>query len=183
MKVAFLDRDGVINLETNYLFKKSDFKYAPNSVEGMRGLINLGFKIIIVTNQSGIARGFYSEEDFHDLNTWMVSDLMKKKINIMDVFYCPHHPEAAIAQYRKDCFCRKPQPGMFLLAKEKYNLQMKNCILVGDKETDLLAGMRANVGQLFLVRTGHKIPDSLMKASFQFLTNVVQKLKNDSSSS
>ena len=161
MKVAFLDRDGVINKEINYLHKINDFQYADNAVKGMRRLQDLGYKIIIVTNQAGIAKGIFSEVDYHDLTKWYLSDLKNKGIDIIDVFYCPHHPNGEVDGYAVSCQCRKPCPGMILDAIKKYRIDAKCSLVIGDKLSDVEAGKRAGLSLLYLVRTGHILPDSI----------------------
>lgn len=156
--MAFLDRDGVINEEINYLHKISDFKYIQNSILALKIIQNLGFKIIIITNQAGIAKGLFSEEDYETLTNWLLRDLSRKGIEILDILHCPHHPEGIIPSYSYDCPNRKPGPGMILQAKEKFNINMQASFLVGDKESDLEAARRANLANYYLVESGHAIP-------------------------
>ena len=118
IKTIFLDRDGVINKEVNYLHKIEDFEFIDEVFETCFYLKNLGFEIIVVTNQSGISRGYYSENDFHVINNWMISQFKENNINILDVFFCPHSNES-------NCECRKPKPGMLLSAKNKHNINMR----------------------------------------------------------
>ena len=106
MKVAFLDRDGVINEEVNYLHKKDNFKFTPNAISGLRRIISHGYKIIIVTNQAGIAKGFFSIEDYYELTNWYMGKLSSLGIDILDIHFCPHHPEGVIPEFSVDCECR-----------------------------------------------------------------------------
>lgn len=153
MKIAFLDRDGVINIEKNYLHKIEDFEYTYNCKKALKVFLKKGFKIIIITNQAGIGKGLFSEKDYNFLTKYYLDDLLKSDIPILDVFYCPHHPNAKIEEYKKDCNNRKPKPGMLIKAAKKYNIDMKESILVGDKSSDMLAGMNAGIEDLFLVKS------------------------------
>lgn len=134
---VFLDRDGTINVEKGYLCRKEDFMYLEGAVEGLRKLQNMGYLLVVVTNQSGIARGYYSENDLQELTDWMVSDLKDKGISIAGVYYCPHHPQAKIGKYRKVCDCRKPKTGLFYRAAEELHIDFGKSIAVGDKWRDL----------------------------------------------
>ena len=156
IKVAFLDRDGVINKEVNYLYEIDKFQYTKNCITGLVRLKELGFEIIVITNQAGIARGYYSESDYRKLTNWYVSDLAGRGINVLDVYHCPHHPKGKVDNYRKDCLCRKPNPGMIEQALDKYDIDLSLSILVGDKMSDIGAGINAGVGQLFLMTEEEK---------------------------
>ena len=150
IKTIFLDRDGVINKEKNYLYKIEDFKFIDGVFESCKYLNNLGYSIIIITNQSGISRGYYSENDFQILTNWMRNEFQKNDINILDIFYCPHLPDS-------NCKCRKPKPGMLLEAKYKHNIDMQNSWLIGDKENDIIAANSSGITNTILVKSGHKI--------------------------
>jgi D-glycero-D-manno-heptose 1,7-bisphosphate phosphatase len=153
IKTIFLDRDGVINKEINYLYKIEEFEFINGVFEACHYFNSLKYKIIIITNQSGISRGFYSDNDFLHLNKWMLDQFKKKNINILDVFYCPHSPEL-------NCNCRKPMPGMLLEAKNKHQIDMKNSWMIGDKEDDIVAANSAGITNTVLVRSGHCIDES-----------------------
>ena len=112
VKTIFLDRDGVINKEVNYLSNIEDFEFINGVFDACKHFQSLGYSIIIVTNQSGIGRGYYNEDDFQILTKWMLSKFKENKIEILDIFYCPHSPN-------NQCQCRKPNTGMFLLARDK----------------------------------------------------------------
>jgi len=160
IKIAFLDRDGVINKEVNYLYKIEDFEYTENCIEGLKKIKALGYEIIIVTNQAGIARGYYTEDDYQKLTAWYVADLKNQGIDILDVFRCPHHPEGNIPEYSIVCACRKPKSGMFEQALAQYNIDMDSSFMVGDKTSDLDAAKNAGIQQLYLVETGHPITEN-----------------------
>jgi len=159
LKTIFLDRDGVINKEINYLHKIEDFEFIDGVFETCQYLNNLGYKIIIITNQSGISRGYYSESEYQQLTLWMVTKFHDKNINILDIFHCPHSPNSK-------CNCRKPKPGMFIKAKLKYNIDMKNSWMIGDKEEDITASLSAGIKKTILVRSGHLINESDSKSMF-----------------
>lgn len=151
-KALFLDRDGVINKEKNYLYKIEDFEFIDAVFETCRYFQEKGYLIIIITNQAGIARGKYSEEDFETLTEWMLDEFKKNSVAITKVYHCPHHPD-----FTGECECRKPNPGMLLKAQKDFEIDMKNSILVGDKESDIEAGLRAGVLKNYLISPGHKI--------------------------
>ncbi len=136
-KAVFLDRDGTINVDKAYLSKIEDFEYLPGVIDGLKLLQKSGYLLIIVTNQSGIARGFYSESDFQKLNDWMLNDLKNKGIIINKVYYCPHHPDGKIEKYSIDCNCRKPKLEMYYKAIEEFNIDISISYTIGDKIRDL----------------------------------------------
>lgn len=145
-KALFLDRDGVVNVEKNYLHKIEDFELIDGIVEVCRAYQEQGYLIIIVTNQSGISRGFYNEEDFAILSQWMVEHLKTLGITITHIYHCPHHESINGA-----CECRKPEPGMFLSAQQEYDLDMACSVMIGDNERDIEAALRAGVGMNILL--------------------------------
>ena len=149
IKTIFLDRDGVINKEVNYLHKITDFKFIKGIFEACQNFQQNNYQIIIVTNQSGIARGFYSEDDYLKVTDWMLRQFIKKDIYILDVFHCPHSPN-------HNCKCRKPNPGMIIDAFEKHNIDLKQSWMIGDKEADIMAANAAGISKTILVRSGHK---------------------------
>lgn len=153
-KVIFLDRDGTINIEKSYLHKWEDFEFEKNAIEGLKKLKDLGYEFIVVTNQSGIGRGYYTEEDLVTLNNQMTEKLKEFGIEILECFYCPHHPEKGIGKYKVDCNCRKPNPGMLLEGIKKYDVDIENSFMIGDKKGDLEAGKKAGLKSI-LVLTGY----------------------------
>jgi len=169
IKVIFLDRDGVINEEVGYLHKINDFKFIAGVMDSCSYFLSLGFQIIVVTNQSGIARGRYKEEDFHIVNRMMLNKFQNKGLNILDVFFCPHGPD-------DNCNCRKPKPGMFLNAKEKYDITMNKSWMIGDKETDIEAATNAGIFNTILVRSGHEINEKKTKAKY-VLDSIIEAKK------
>ena len=159
IKTIFLDRDGVINKEVRYLFRLSDFEFIDGVFDACLYFQKLSYKIIIISNQSGIARGYYNENDYQKLTKWMLGQFNDNGINILDIFYCPHSPESL-------CECRKPKPGMLIEAEYKYNISMKDSWMIGDKETDIKAANLAGITNTILVRSGHLVDKSNSKSKF-----------------
>lgn len=144
IKAVFLDRDGVINYDKNYVYKIADFVFIPGVFEALRGFSELGYLLFIVTNQSGIGRGYYTLNDFLTLNEWMLENFKKQGIEIKKVYFCPHAPQL-------NCPCRKPKPGMILQAKAEFNVDLGASILVGDKDSDIQAGKNAGIKNCYKV--------------------------------
>jgi len=166
IKTIFLDRDGVINKEINYLHKIDDFKFIDGVFETCQYLISLDYQIIVITNQSGISRGYYTEKDFQIITEWMIAEFQKNDIIILDIFHCPHLPNS-------NCNCRKPKPGMLLDAKYKHNIDMQNSWLIGDKEIDIIAANSSGITNTILVKSGHKINEVDSNAKY-FLDSIQQ---------
>jgi D-glycero-D-manno-heptose 1,7-bisphosphate phosphatase len=145
----------VVNEEKGYVHRIEDFVFIDGVFETCQLFKEWGYKLVIVTNQSGIGRGLYSEADFQTLTQWMCDRFKEKGVVIDAVYYCPHHPTEALGSYRKTCKCRKPEPGMLLRAAREHDINLSQSIMVGDEEKDLLAGERAGVGLKILVKDGH----------------------------
>lgn len=139
-KALFIDRDGVINVDKVHVFRSEDFDFTSGIFDLCRRYSDKGYLIIVVTNQAGIAKGLYSEADFLRLTSWMVNQFEEHGIKVSKVYHCPHHPD-----FTEPCKCRKPEPGMILQAINDFNLDISQCILIGDKESDLQAGRRAGI--------------------------------------
>ncbi len=135
-RAIFLDRDGTINVEKHYLYRQEDFEFLPGVVDALKQLQRMGYLLIVITNQSGIGRGYYTEADFQKLNEWMVGFLKEQGVIIADVYFCPHLPDAKVPEYRKDCECRKPKLGMYRQAILDYNIQIGHSYAIGDKIRD-----------------------------------------------
>tara|TARA_B100000035_G_scaffold213044_1_gene182546 strand:- start:42 stop:587 length:546 start_codon:yes stop_codon:yes gene_type:complete len=154
LKVAFLDRDGVINIDYGHVYKKDNFVFIEGVVDAMKLLDANQYKIIIVTNQAGIAKGLYSEKDYNNLTAWYLKFLKEKGIEVLDTFFCPYHVDSKIKKYKKDSFNRKPNPGMFLEAMEKYAIDKVNSFTVGDKLSDIEASKKSGIKNNYLVDGG-----------------------------
>lgn len=139
-KALFLDRDGVVNVEKNYLYKIDDFELMEGILDVCRFYENQGYIIIIVTNQSGISRGYYTENDFKHLSEWMIDYFKSLGVTITHIYHCPHHENIDGI-----CECRKPEPGMFLEAQKDFDIDMKNSVMIGDNERDIQAAVRAGI--------------------------------------
>jgi len=161
MKVVFLDRDGVINKEVNYLHKVKDFAYTYKCVEALSNILAAGYKIIIITNQAGIAKGIFKKSDYDELTKFYTQNLSSYGIDILDVFFCPHHIDGVVSEYSIDCMCRKPKPGMLVDAIVKYSVDIKESFFVGDKLSDIEAGNAANISSVVLVKSGHEFDTSI----------------------
>ena len=157
IKTIFLDRDGVINKDNNYVFKINDFEFIEGIFNVCSYFLDLGYEIIIITNQSGIHRGYYSDNDFQILTEWMLDQFTQKGVNILDFFYCPHGPKS-------NCKCRKPQPGMILEAKAKHNINMESSWMIGDNEIDIIAANKAGINNTILLKTDYKFSQSSSNA-------------------
>ncbi len=151
---VFLDRDGVINVDSGYVGDWDSFVFLPGVIEAMRALCDAGYALVIVTNQSGIGRGFYTEEDFQVLTERMCNELSRHGVSIAGVYFCPHLPEAALPQYRKTCDCRKPKPGLIHRALEELDIDLTRSAMVGDKSSDMQAALAAGIPQRYQVVSG-----------------------------
>lgn len=157
-RALFLDRDGVVNKEKNYLYKIEDFEFIDGVFDTCRYFQDKGYLIIIITNQAGVAREKYTEVDFEALTEWMISEFEKENIKISKVYHCPHHPD-----FSGECECRKPKPGMILQAMNEFDIDLSLSILVGDKNSDIEAGLRAGIDKNYLITTGHYIDTNVFQ--------------------
>lgn len=142
-KAVFLDRDGTIVVHEPYLSSPDQLKLLPNTSHGIRLFKEHGYLIIVITNQSGIARGFFDEKRLTLIHRKLTGMLGNEGVVIDDLYYCPHHTEGIIEHYKVDCDCRKPKPGMILDAARKYHIDLTQSLMIGDSETDMLAGKNA----------------------------------------
>ena len=164
-KAVFFDRDGVLNVDVAYLYKIEDLRWIEGAREAVAYLSQLGYKIFIVTNQSGIARGYYTVEQMNELHAYMQSEIAAAGGNIEKIYYCPHHPEGSVPEYTGVCDCRKPKPGMLLQALAEYYIDKEQSFLVGDSKRDVEAAEAAGVkGYLY---TGGNLLD--------FVKNIVSE--------
>ncbi len=151
-KALFLDRDGVINKDKGYVHRIEDFEFTDGLFEVLEAFQRCAYLLIIITNQAGIGRGIYTENDFQSINYWMLQQFKIRGIEITKVYFDPTHPENGIGKYKKESFYRKPNPGMILQAQKEFKIDLENSILIGDKESDILAGKRANIGKTVLLK-------------------------------
>lgn len=153
-KTVFLDRDGTINVEKNYLYKADDFEFIKGSDRAIKLLNDNGYKVIVITNQAGVARGFYSEQDVKKLHEYINQKLELIGAHIDDFYYCPHHPVAGIGFYKRICTCRKPAIELFEKAKLNYNVDVKHSYMIGDNIADIEGGNNFGL-KTILVSTGY----------------------------
>jgi D-glycero-D-manno-heptose 1,7-bisphosphate phosphatase len=170
-KALFLDRDGIINLERDYVHKAADFTFVDGIFDLCRAAGRHGFLPVVITNQSGIARGLYTEADFAVLTNWMIEKFAVEGVTIAKVYHCPYHPEAAVERYRCDHADRKPSPGMILRARDELQLDLSASMLIGDRLTDIEAGRRAGIPRLCLVP--HESASAAIAANHETLRDVV----------
>jgi len=153
-RAVFLDRDGTINEEVEYLSKVADFRFIPGVPEALRRLKDAGYLLVVVTNQSGIGRGYYDEAALASIHAHMHAELAVSGASIDACYFCPHHPEHAVGDYRLDCACRKPLPGMLEQAASDLDIDLAASFMIGDKLADVEAGINAGCTPL-LVLTGY----------------------------
>lgn len=150
-RALFLDRDGVINIDHGYIYKPEDIEFVPGIFDLCKKFKSQGYLIIVVTNQSGIARGFYTEDDFKKLTNWMTDQFEQQQCPIDGVYYCPHHAVNGVGKYQLDCDCRKPKPGMFQQAAREHNIDFSQSVMVGDKPSDIDAANSVGISRTFFV--------------------------------
>jgi D-glycero-D-manno-heptose 1,7-bisphosphate phosphatase len=154
---VFLDRDGVINVDRGYVHKVEQFRFIPGSDLALARLQAAGWRLVVVTNQSGLARGLYSIDDYERFTAHLRAQLAALGVQLDAVLHCPHLPDAAVHSYRLACDCRKPGPGMLLQAARELSLDLATSVIVGDRLSDVQAGRAAGVGRCVLVRSGHAL--------------------------
>lgn len=166
-RAVFLDRDGVITQDPpHYAHRPEQLKLIPGAAGAIRTLNDFGVLVIVITNQSGVARGYYTEEDVAIYNKTMEEELQKGNAHVDAIYYCPHHPDFGDAKYKTACDCRKPGTGLLALASEEQGIVLGNCFLIGDKISDIMAGKSAGCSTI-LVLTGHGAKE-LNKGSGEF---------------
>jgi D-glycero-D-manno-heptose 1,7-bisphosphate phosphatase len=154
IKAVFIDRDGTINVEKEYVYKIEDFELIPSTITALKLLTNHGIRIYIITNQAGIAKGYYTENQFHQLTINILEMFEKEGIKVEKVLYCPHHPEGTVLEYTMNCLCRKPNTKLIedVISQKVY--QVNELALIGDKNSDIEAGNRIGI-ITYLVQTGY----------------------------
>ena len=169
-KALFLDRDGVINVNHGYVHLPKQFDFIDGIFDICRQAKKLGYLIIVVTNQAGIGRGYYSENTFLELTEWMKQKFLDEGVEITEVYFCPDHPEHGVGPYKKESYFRKPAPGMILAAVDHFNINVKESILVGDKLSDIEAGKAAGIGLNILFTSDSQASSEI------FIINKIHKL-------
>ncbi len=152
-RAAFIDRDGVLNEDHGYVYRPQYFLWRPRAIEALAALQSSGHALVVVTNQSGIARGLYSEADLAVLNQHMTAQLQTSGVHLAGIYACPHHPDGVLAPYRKECDCRKPKPGLITRAVHELGLDPAASCLFGDKPSDMAAGRAAGLARCWLIGT------------------------------
>jgi D-glycero-D-manno-heptose 1,7-bisphosphate phosphatase len=145
VRVVFLDRDGVINKDVSYPFKPEQIVFTEGIFDLCRAAVDKGYLVVVITNQAGVAKGYFTEDDVRSLHTWMAAQFRAHGIEIARFYYCPYHAQGVVAEYTKESPLRKPQPGMFLQAAKELDLDMRKSLVVGDKHSDriLLPALRS----------------------------------------
>ncbi len=158
-RAAFLDRDGVVNIDHGYVWQIADFEFLPGTLAAARELAQAGHALVVVTNQAGIGRGMYTEADFTRLTDWMREQFTRAGAPLAGVYHCPHHATLALGELRRVCDCRKPAPGMLLDAARDLDLNLADSVMFGDKCDDMRAAQAAGVGtRVFLGKDGLAVP-------------------------
>lgn len=170
----FLDRDGVINQDSGYVSHSDDFIFIDGVIDALRELKEKGYLLVVVTNQSGIARGLFSEDDFMRLTEWMDWSLADRGVDLDGIYFCPHHPSAGSGLNTQACDCRKPAPGMLLEAARELGINLAASYMVGDKVSDMNAAIAAGVGHPVLVRTGKEITEEGEKLAESVYPSLVE---------
>lgn len=168
----FLDRDGVINIDIGYLHKPEDCVFVDGIFDLVKRANVLGYKVFVVTNQAGIARGYYTETQFLEFSAWMKAEFIRHEAHIEQIYFCPHHPVYGVGEYHIECDCRKPAPGMFLKAQSEFNIDMLSSVMVGDNVSDLQAAQTAKVGHLNLF-IDNKIERSITESELSQAKNLL----------
>lgn len=151
VKALFLDRDGVINVDSGYIWRIEDFLFRDGVFDACQAAQEMGYLLVVVTNQAGIGRGLYTEQQFHALTGWMEEQFREKGIEIARTYFSPTHPDEGIGVYRRESPDRKPGPGMLFKARDAFDIDMAASAIVGDRETDIEAGINGGVGTRILL--------------------------------
>lgn len=176
-KAVFLDRDGVINRDYGYVSAIENFDILPGVFEALRVFRSAGYKLIVITNQSGVARGLYSEAAVDELHNYMCQQLEAEGVFLDDIFFCPHHPvNGVVESYSIECECRKPAAGMINEAISKHTISASRSLLIGDKGSDILAGINAGIGRNVLVTSQYPLAIN-KEASFLRAENLLDATK------
>lgn len=174
VKALFLDRDGVINKDYGYVYEQERFDFNYGIFDITRYACSRLYKVIVITNQAGIGRGYYSESEFHQLTRWMSERFMEAGAPISQVYFSPYHPTAGLGKYLKDDFSRKPHPGMILQAQKDHGIDLDHSILIGNSFTDIKAGLAAGVGTNLLLAKEH--PNELQGNEYKLINDLYEAI-------
>ena len=178
MKTIFLDRDGVINHDFGYVHQWENFKFIDGSIEALKILTKKRFSIVIITNQAGIAKGYFTEKQFLNLTKKFNEFCLIHNIKIVDTIYCPHHKDGIIKKYSKDCLNRKPNPGMFFKASKLHSSNLSKSIMVGDRITDIIAATNAGIKRKILINPDNTPPRFEQHLNFEIKKNLISLVKD-----
>lgn len=180
-KAIFLDRDGVIIKDLGYVYKPKDLYFLPHAIDGLLKLKRLGFLLIVISNQSGVARGLFTIEDVEKFNAYMTNKLLMHGVKLDAIYFCPHHPDGIIPEFKIQCSCRKPNISLLLKAKQDFNIKLEDSYIIGDKDSDITTGLNANLkGCIQIINEGSNYPkhtkanfyaDDLLKA-YEYIKNI-----------
>ncbi len=173
VKALFLDRDGVINVDSGYIWRIEDFIFCDGVFEACLAAQDMGYLLVVVTNQAGIGRGLYTEQQFHVLTGWMEEQFREQGIEIARTYFSPTHPEEGIGVYKRESPDRKPGPGMLFKARDAFNIDMAGSAIVGDRETDIEAGIYGGVGTRLLIEGTEETENTRADAVVGSLTDAV----------
>jgi D-glycero-D-manno-heptose 1,7-bisphosphate phosphatase len=182
-RAVFLDRDGTLNIDKGFVYRREDFEFINGAVDALVHLKEKGFLLVVITNQSGIGRGLYTEKEVHALHNYINDELRTFGTSIDRFYFCPHHPEAPIAKYRKNCECRKPKPGMIMRALIDLGIDPETSYVIGNKVRDISAGQRAGITSILIGEDENtkdstdcgKEPDLVVKSLFDAAQYVLSK--------
>lgn len=178
-KAIFLDRDGTLNIDYGYVHEIDQFHFIEGSIEALQQLKQMGYLLVLVSNQSGIARGYFSEQQFLQLTEWMDWSLADRGVDLDGIYYCPHHPDG-IGEFKQDCNCRKPKAGMLSQAIKELKIDPACSIMIGDKMEDMMAGKSAGIKMNILVRSGKTVTEDSEKLAdyvIDSITDVVALIR------
>ncbi|OGB87488.1 hypothetical protein A3H38_02985 [candidate division WOR-1 bacterium RIFCSPLOWO2_02_FULL_46_20] len=174
-KAVFLDRDGTIVEDVGYLNSPQQLQFIPGSIEAIKKLNEAGYKVVVITNQAGVAKGLISEDMLQTIDKTLQKFILSGGAYLDGLYYCPHHPEHGLYPYKQDCQCRKPKPGLFKKAEKDLNIDLARSWMIGDKATDVEAGQRAGTKTVFVMTgKGKKEKDRLRKKPDYIAENLKQ---------
>lgn len=179
-RALFLDKDGVINVDHGYVCTPERTEFIDGIFELCRAATARDFLNVVVTNQAGIARGYYSRQEFLAYMEWVRGQFREHDAQLDAMYFCPHHPTHGMGEYLRDCDCRKPRPGMLLAAQRDLDLDLAESVLLGDSDSDIAAGHAAEVGKCFLARVVHSPTAAAYQLDAQTVSDITAALKRSS---